>query len=263
MKKSTKRILALSFFCLLIGLAFCIASFFLGLNQRILTNVVQEARLQMDEKLGWFRNIGTDVSKSQDSGKEFSKTYANITELDLELGDTECTLIPWEEAEWKVEGSQLPPNFRCEQDATKLAIRCRKSTWNFWKFGNESSVLEIYVPERELLEEIRIDHGAGELLGEGGSISCKKLDVECGVGSCSLRMDIREELRIDCGVGEVAVALQGEYTDFDYNLQCGVGEITVDGESFGSIGAEKKVSHDAEKEIRIDCGVGSVSVEFE
>ena len=37
----------------------------------------------------------------------------------------------------------------------------------------------------------------------------------------------------------------------------------IDGESYGSIGAETKVSHDASKEIRIDCGVGSVSVEFE
>ena len=263
MKKSTKALLIAAFCCGLIGLSFCLASFFFGINERTMTGVIQEGRVQLDEKLGWFRNIGTDLTKSEDASTEFSEEYANVTELDLDLGDTACILIPYDGARWKVKGSLLPTGFKCEQDGTKLKIKSKKSTWNFWKFGNETASLEIYIPERELLEEMKIDVGTGELTVEDGVIRCKKLEVDCGVGNSSLRMDIREEMKIDCGVGEVDVTLVGKSTDFDYNLQCGVGEVVIDGESYGSIGAEKKVSHDAEKEIRIDCGVGSVSVEFE
>lgn len=263
MKKSTKALLIAAFCCVLVGLSFCIASFFFGISERGMTDVVQQGRVQLEEKLGWFRDIGTDLSKSEKTETEFSETYANITELDLDLDETNCVLIPWQEAEWKVSGSRLPTGFSCSQDGTKLKIRSKKSTWNFWKFGNETSVLEIYVPERELLEEVKIDLGTGELTVQEGFIRSEKLEVDCGVGNCSLRMDIRKEMKIDCGVGEVDATLLGKSTDFDYNLQCGVGEVMIDGESYGSIGAETKVSHDASKEIRIDCGVGSVSVEFE
>ena len=122
-KKSTKALLIAAFCCVLAGLSFCIASFFFGISQRGMTDVIQQGRVQLEEKLGWFRDIGTDLSKSEKQETEFSETYANVTELDLELGDTNCTLIPWQGVEWKVSGSLLPAGFSCRQDGRKLKIK--------------------------------------------------------------------------------------------------------------------------------------------
>ena len=45
MKKSTKTLLIAAFCCVLVGLSFCIASFFFGISERGMTDVIQQGRV--------------------------------------------------------------------------------------------------------------------------------------------------------------------------------------------------------------------------
>ena len=79
---------------------------------------------------------------------------------------------------------------------------------------------------------------------------------------------------IECGVGEVALTLSGSETDYAYNIDCGIGEVTVGGRSFSGIGVSRSEDdfddnddhhgeeHHGGKELSVECGIGSVSINF-
>ncbi len=251
MRGTTKLLLGAAFVFGMIGGAFCIAGFCLGYSESDFVQAVQAGGMRAARNLA-----GSDFSGTTGKDVEFAQSYSGIDELVLDVSGAECRLVPWEGKEWKVTGYQLAKDFKCRESEGTLKIKCRTgSRFLFWGPQQETACLELMFPQDVPLDMLEIDSGVGDILMEDGILACGEADVDCGIGNCTLRMDVGEELKIDCGVGDVSLLLAGAETDFDYRLDCGVGDITVDksGESTG--GEPHEEEHDADHQDLDDDGL--------
>ena len=93
-----------------------------------------------------------------------------------------------------------------------------------------------------------------------------KGSFECGAGHIEIYGDIAGDIEVDCGVGEVEMTLSPAVRNFDYFVDCGIGEVCIDGENYKSF---KQSNHGHESDhdhgdckVDIDCGIGSVNIDF-
>lgn len=263
--KMTKLLLMAALCFAVIGLAFCTASLCFGFSTGEFRQVVQVGKGYLEEAGDWVGNHGKSISDMTDEGMDFSQSYTGIQKLKLDIDVAECRLIPYEGNVWQVAGYDLPSGFSCTQSGNTLKVEEKGSGIRFWNWRNEETYLDIYIPESLVIDLLDLECGVGEIMMEmeDGALICNEVDLDCGVGSCILNLDVRKKLQIDCGVGDVEVNLAGSAADFDYKLECGVGDIEVDGESYTGFGAEQKIDHGSDREIDIECGVGSVILCFE
>ncbi len=224
MKRMTKLLLGAASVFGVVGGAFCISSFCLGFSGSDFVQVIQSGR-----SYATAHPSGVNFSQLTQDDIEFEQSYQGneIDELSLDISEMECRLVPWEREEWKVTGYRLPSDFKCRESGGVLKIKSGGSQFLPWNSQKENACLEILFPESAVLNGLEIDSGVGDVLMEDGVLVCGEADVDCGIGNCALRMDVRDNLKIECGVGDVSLLLAGIETDFDYKLDCGVGDITV------------------------------------
>lgn len=108
--------------------------------------------------------------------------------------------------------------------------------------------------------EAELEAGAGNLTVNNMDVS--KLVVGVGAGNANLEGRIMEEAEIDCGMGKLDLLLEGDESDYDYNLDCAVGKIEVGNNSFSGLASERYVSNGSGRLLKIDCAVGTVKVDF-
>ena len=93
-------------------------------------------------------------------------------------------------------------------------------------------------------------------------LNSRVTEVSVGMGSVRLTGDVTESLTGDCSMGELKATLAGAQTDFNYDLSCGMGELKVGDDSYSGMAQEKKIDNHADKNMQLDCAMGSVKVEF-
>lgn len=221
---------------------------------------------------------------------------AEIRNLELVLRNCELQMLPAEDDSISVETEDAYKKyFTMKQDGDTLKIKDIRK-----KAANTLKTIEvcIYIPENLMFDEVDFDLGAGDVYieriaadeididGGAGSLYVKNLtvsgaldadmgagefeieeaelgevDIDCGVGSFEIRRcSLNGDADIDGGVGDVNIGIIGEKTDFNYELSCGIGELEVFGDSYSSLGKDKKIDNDAPYTISLECGIGSVSV---
>lgn len=109
-------------------------------------------------------------------------------------------------------------------------------------------------------DELSIDVGAGE--GTVDSFKAYEADLECGAGTLIAAGAAEAEVDIGCGVGEIIYTAQGKESDYNYNIDCGVGEIICGTNSYTGLGRSKTVDHHGSKNMDLECGIGTVTVNF-
>lgn len=264
MKKMTKILLVMALICGIAGGAFGIVSLCSGFQMEEFRTALTEGRFQMDGGLlTWTDDVGSIVTDITADQVNFEETYSGIESLKLDIGVAKCTFIPSDSEEWKVIGYDVPARFRCRQRGKTLDISCRQAFWSFLNFRNSEPELEIWVPQSQLIKEVQIDAGVGDLKATEGVLWCERLEIDCGVGDCDIRADIEKNADIEGGVGHVQLELIGQEQEFDYEIDCGVGSATIGEKHYSELGNEIKLDNDAGRTIKIDCGVGSVEVQFE
>lgn len=263
MKKSTKRMLIFALILFMMGGAFGIASICMGFRSDDFHAVMEDGRFDFSKASKWGKQISSFFGGAAAGKTEFDERYSEIESLDLEIGAADCTIIPSDTGEWRVSGNKLPDGFQCVQQGDKLVINCNSSFINFFGVGTSNAELTIEIPDSQLLKEVRIDMGVGDLSGDAGMIRCEKMDIDSGVGDCELWADVTETITIDGGIGDISLKLYGEEEDFNYDIDCGIGSIDIGEKRYDSLGAEAKTDHGAEKKVKIDSGIGSVKVWFE
>lgn len=251
MKRSTRILLKITLLFAVVGAAFGIAGFCLGFE-----------RDQLSEALGKVRGRNTFFSGKT---KKFSETYTDIDALKLEIGAVSCRILSSDDGTWKVAGEEVPSDFETKAGGGTLKIS--GNTHRFWGFGfggNSGAGIEIYVPKNAKLKDMDLDIGAGEVVMENGSlISCEKLALDVGAGSCTLNLDLSKDADVECGVGEIVLNLQGIESDFDYAVECGIGSVQIGDTEYSGLGTDKKISNKSKKKIGAQCGIGSISIDFE
>lgn len=257
MTRTTKTFLKAAFVFALIGSAFCIAGFCMGFTVKGFRGAVNSGTFELVSSSG----TGDWITDMAGGKADFRRTFSDVKSLDLELGAAECTIFEGEGENWEIAGYNFPSSFTCEMDGKTLEISGMNKSWLSIGAGNHAQ-LEIYMPSGQKLDKVEIDAGVGSIVSET-MFSCKELEVSCGVGSCDLWADVSKKVEIEGGVGEINLLLAGRAKDFNYDLECGIGDVTVGDMSFGGIASDHKMNNNAQKSIKAECGVGSVSVLFE
>lgn len=109
-------------------------------------------------------------------------------------------------------------------------------------------------------KEAELETGAGNLKVRNMDVS--ELVVDVGAGNADLEGKIAEKAEIDCGMGSMNLLLEGDESDYDYNLDCAVGKIEVGNNRFSGLASERYISNGSGRLINIDCAVGTVKVDF-
>lgn len=109
-------------------------------------------------------------------------------------------------------------------------------------------------------DQARLDCGAGQMTVE--ELTSRVTEVSVGMGSVRLNGDVTERLTADCSMGELKLTLAGEQTDFNYDLSCGMGAMKVGSDSYNGMAQEKQIDNHADKNMQLECAMGSVKVEF-
>lgn len=208
----------------------------------------------------------------------------DISKLDIDVNS--INIIIKESAIFKVETNSN--HIKYAQNDNELSIKDTK------KLNRKIKDLIIYIPT-EILEEVSIDNGAGNInidklstkrlsldLGAGkvsidyldvlnvasikggaGEISIlggeiNNLSLDMGAGKLTLNAKLSGNNDIDAGVGELNLGLTGSESDYSITVNKGIGSFKIDNQNIVS---GQTYGNGASK-VSIDGGVGSINVEY-
>ncbi len=242
---------------------------------------------EISEASHYWRDDDQDIDYDGSEVAEWTgeeQGYTDVKELDIDVTYVELEIISSDSSEVKVSvenlASELQDNLWIKKEGTELKIKSENR--NIWKrFGkNDTGKLVVFLPKGQSLREVSVDVGAGSMrveelqaenmnleIGAGyaeiRNFKANNLDIECGTGMVMLTGSVSESVGMDCGVGNISYEDTGKYSDYNYDLEYGLGGITIHDEQYGGISGEKKIKNNAQKEMKIDCGLGNVNVSFQ
>lgn len=167
--------------------------------------------------------------------------------------------------------------FQAYEEDGVLYLKTNKKVKNKNDIGKGS--ITVTLPEKQTFDKIDLTLKAGELNADEFSaddleikngagkvfvkdFTAKKAEFESGAGSLSGTGDVSEKMDIDCGVGEIDLKLKGSQNDYNYDLECGIGEIQCGDNRYSGFGREVHVDNQASKEMKIDCGIGQITISY-
>ena len=234
------------------------------------------------------------------SGKEKVADAAGVTVLDLSLaaGTYEIKKSPDSYIYIEEDGVKL----YVKENGEKLSIRTKDGTllhsFGLFYTTRAAGSARLYLPEKTF-DRIRLELGAGQLTGSVLSadridvsvgagelvmeeLTGREIEVECGAGEVTIDTlcgddvdleigmgqfrsggEIKNKLTADVGMGELEMVLYGGEEDFNVEAECGAGNIIIGNRSFGGVAGSQKIERGAQKDIEVDCGMGSASIRFE
>lgn len=264
---------ALSLLFFVLGLGSVIASVALGATWQMFITAVDQGEFAIITNHTLSRPIRT--GKKEDSRTESTRQYySDVEALDVQLGKGILNIEETSEDEISVE--ILSDTSHAIQ--TNLDDGTLKITGASNAAGNNTEV-RIYIPEGEYFDEAQLNVGAATVnvenleadelevkLGAGiftstGEIISEESKWEIGVGELDLKSLECEDTQIDCGMGTVSLTMYGSQEDYDCEVDCGAGAVSI-GDSSLSMGHHKISGDDADGEISIKCGMGTVDLIF-
>lgn len=84
--------------------------------------------------------------------------------------------------------------------------------------------------------------------------------IDCGIGSIIINGELKGDNVIKCGIGRIKLDLNGTEDDFSYELESGLGNVVIDGRSYHSM--NKSINNNTDNRLVLDCGIGSIDVDF-
>lgn len=107
---------------------------------------------------------------------------------------------------------------------------------------------------------VRINNYDGET--DIRKICANEFYAENGRGKINITSSLSGSARFVCGSGSIRVNLENEAEEFNAEAMTGMGNIRIGNEVFGSERRRGKIENNAEKNIEVSCGMGSVEIDF-
>lgn len=117
----------------------------------------------------------------------------------------------------------------------------------------------LYVNEVLVSDKSAFNVGAGEMVLKDAVL--KNTTMEAGVGSIVLEGEITGDNDITCGVGKIEMNLNGNEDDYSYDISAGIGDVDINGSSYHS--KDKRIDNGTDNNLRLDCGIGNITVDFD
>jgi len=193
------------------------------------------------------------------------KSFQKIESLYIETGIGNVFLMPGSGEEVVVRAEHVSEDFRCEQQETLLKVldgpkeRYHSFAELKSKFSKRSKIV-IEIPVKTRLKKLETEIGIGNL--EVKKVRVEELNVDCGIGKIFFGGLVEKSADIDCGIGNIKMVLYNSKEDFNYVMDIGIGSISFDGNGKGGLGVDKTISHQAEHNIKADCGIGKIHISF-
>ena len=201
-------------------------------------------------------------------------TGMDVKNLDIEFGAGEFAILESEDEYIYLETKGTLP-FVYGIDTKKTLYIKPESDKMVGTFGS----IKLYLPANMVFDEVELELGAGELTANtlemkalelsvaAGTISlhnikCEQLDMEVGAGEAIVERGEVKNLTLELAMGEASLKLVGTQEDYDYDLNCGAGEVIVGTMSSSGLAFDKDTDFGREKQIKVDCTMGSVNVAF-
>ncbi len=246
-----------------VGFACCIAALALGVTAEMIE--------------GRFPTGFGIVSGGKMSSQE-SYTGVRKIDMDLSVGDVEVLPTDGHEVVVETEGISRRLGFTSNIKEDELEITSKK--WSIFGSRKWTGKIYLYLPKEVTLEEISLGIDAGDLtvrdlwaeefslsVGTGNgrveNFTAREADIDCGAGMITASGCAGRTLELDCGVGEIEYVAPGTEAHYDYDINCGVGEVRIGSREYSGLGRSGQVNNGMERKIKIDCGVGSVTVDFD
>ncbi len=246
-------------------------------------------------------NIGDNISfdKSFQIFKgDMDKTLlgSDVRKLDIEAGGCIFTVKQSDDDNFYMEGVNIgkAQGFVKNKTIYVKAYKSGKVSLNDIK----ACKVTLYVPANSSFDEVEIEVGAGQLkladiqakelnvdVGAGeillsdmlvdkiessvgmGKISMhnikvQDLDVEVGMGSLDMRGDISRNAELECSMGSIDMIVDGKEEDFNYHLEGAMGHVSIGDDSFAGLAQERTIQNNADKNMDVECAMGSISIVF-
>ena len=179
-----------------------------------------------------------------------------VSEMDIEVDRGSVRVISSAQAEdisVRIKDETGRP--RCYLDDDKLKIERGE-----FKSSRKEAKIEVIVPENYYFDKVEVEAGAAAC--EINGIVTRKLELQSGVSSMAFTGRVDEKLEVETGVGVTSVKLTGSREDYNYKIQCGAGSVNIDGDQYSSLGVERKIDNRAARSMELECGVGTIEVQF-
>ena len=179
-----------------------------------------------------------------------------VSEMDIEVDRGSVRVISSAQAEdISVRIKDETGRARCYLDDDKLKIERGE-----FKSSRKEAKIEVIVPENYDFDKVEVEAGAAAC--EINGIVTRKLELQSGVSSMAFTGRVDEKLEVETGVGVTSVKLTGSREDYNYKIQCGAGSVNIDGDQYSSLGVERKIDNRAARSMELECGVGTIEVQF-
>ncbi|MBO5292420.1 MAG: DUF4097 family beta strand repeat protein [Lachnospiraceae bacterium] len=186
---------------------------------------------------------------------------------------------------------------RCKKDGETLRIEEATERHHIGSYNKR--VIYLYIPQNQYFEQVECKLGGGVMeiqkltaqsaefkLGAGmltvKNLGCVKAEAKIGAGSMYLENaeveegefkigageleyqgSIGKKLETVCDLGSAVFELDGQETDFDYEIGVAAGEISVGSHSYSGLNEKTKVDNKAGRRMELECSMGSIEVSFE
>lgn len=207
--------------------------------------------------------------------------YEGVQDLDIEIYGAEVHIQPSKEDDIKVETHDVPAELGLSgrQEGSELKIRSKGKAAKLKNLGHFGKIT-VYVPSDRLLNEISVSMGAGPLyiedihsyslsvdIGAGeanvNGFEVNEVEMDCGTGTLTASGTARQEVSLSCGTGEINYTASDQKEFYDYEIECGAGTVLLGEEHYSGVGLEQEILNHTGREFGIECGMGTVTVQFE
>lgn len=241
-----------------------------------------------DGEAGDMENRAGELAAENSGASEYITEYTDVKKMDLQMSYAYVKVESYDgNSVFLDTGSldeQLREKLRIETDESSGELKIKTVDKSLWRklvnTDRQSGRIVIRVPENNPFEEASFEVGAGLLrvekiyaenlkmnVGAGEAIvksfGADELEAECGAGKATLTGAVSRKASVDCGVGQITLNLPGKQTDYNYEVEYGIGEMKVGESSYSGMGHEQQIYNSASKDLKLECGIGSVEVNFD
>lgn len=248
-----------------LGVGFVIAAVALGATWAQFTDAMDTGEFSLDYRMN-------PKSDSQDTNQIY---YTDVDSLDIQFGAGALDLVETDDDRILVEFLSDSRFVQTNVDDDTLEISTVSDVTKRKKIS-----LRIHIPKDKHFDQVNLKLGASAVtmeslntdnleleLGAGtftgtGKIVAEKSQWQVGMGELTLNYLDCEDLDMDCGMGSMSVTMAHRQEDYDCDVTCRAGAVTV-GDSNFSMGSHHLKGDDADREVKIQCGMGSVALAFD
>mgnify|MGYP003312573711 CR=1 FL=1 len=161
----------------------------------------------------------------------------NIEKFDIEISSTDLEIIA--SKDYKIETTSS--NIKIKEKNNKIIIEEKQKS--VFQAGEVAKTI-IYIPKEIIIEELKLETGAGLLNIE--TLTINNLDLELGAGKVTIKdLKVLKETNISGGTGQVNIF---DSKLHNTELEIGVGELNLSGKLLGK--------------TEIECGIGNSNIEL-